>query len=199
MTVSEEDARFVTVDLGPWFNNKCAGFPEQRAIIDTTGLGNGFAAEELPPPGGVYWHEGVPFRVPDFRAAADNLLLEGASVAVPRGPCRALHFWGFADTSLIEARLVLVFAGGARRGAGLEFSSWTAVGPSCRGERLGARSCTVRTRGRDVSLVINSYVQTVAVEAEDDLVAIEFDDAPVVHILALTLGRPAGGEGGPGS
>lgn len=187
------------VDLGPWLNNKCAGLPEQRASIDTSGLGSGFAAENLPPPGGVYWHAGVPFRVPDFHGQADNLLLEGATVAVPRGPCQALHFWGFADWGLVEARLALVFAGGARRVAGLQFSSWTAAGPSCRGERLGPQSRVVRTRSRDVSLVVNSYVQTVAVAGEDDLVAIEFDDAPVVHILALTLGRPAGGEGGPTS
>ena len=190
MTVQEGRDRFVVVKLTPWLNNKCAGFPDGRDHINVTGLGGGFAAEHLPPPGGLYTCDGVPFLTPDFRGAAnDNLALEGETIATPRGPCRRLHFWGFADLGPMGARITLVFSGGGRRGLGLEFSSWKAEAPE-RGERPGPWSPVTRTADRDVPQPLKTWVQSVPVDDDGDLVAIEVEDMSLLHVLALTLERP---------
>jgi hypothetical protein len=193
--VQADDAmggRFVMVDLGPWLNLKSAGYPDQRDHINVTGMGSGFAAEHFPPAGGVYRCGGVPFRVPDFRHGAnDNLLLQGETIPLPPGPCRCLHFWGFAETSLAGARLMLVFAGGERRDAWLGLSSLGAQSPESASERPGPASPVIRTPVADYARQIMTWVQSVPVPGDGVLDAIEFEDMPVLHIFALTLERPA--------
>jgi len=184
--------RFVMVDLGPWQNLKSAGFPHQRDRINVTGMGSGFAAEHLPPAGAVYWCGEVCFRVPDFRHGAnDNMVLQGQAIPLPPGPCRHLHFWGFAEGSLSRARLTLVFARGERRGEWLGLSSLGAQSPELPGERPGPSSPVIRTPVADFARPIMTWVQRVPVPGDGLLDAIEFEDMPVIHIFALTLERPA--------
>ncbi|MCL6450202.1 MAG: hypothetical protein K6T75_02785 [Acetobacteraceae bacterium] len=188
--------RFTMVDLSPHFNNKGLTLPENREEGDLRGLGDSLPAEDLPP-AGVFENCGVPFLMPDARWPRDNLELEGQELPLPRGRWARAHFLGTSDLASFEAEVAVVYAGGPPEPKRLGFSAFNSVAAPVYGERPGPTARRLRTRYKDTPMDLRLWHQTLELDASRELLALRFEDLPVLHVFAITLEGPGedGGEG----
>lgn len=153
--------------------------------------GNSFPAEELPPPGGITWVAGTPFRFPLTRAGhdqpGDNLRCRGQRVDVPAGRWDWIHVLGAAERRT-EDPLLAEYRDGRRRPLWLRLSDfWPETEPRF-GEVLAFRCRGMHyPRHRQHTMTPAIWAQRVPLPNPDQVVALLLPDNPALHLFALTL------------
>ncbi|MCL6450198.1 MAG: hypothetical protein K6T75_02765 [Acetobacteraceae bacterium] len=186
--------RFTLVDLTPYFNNKGLSLPQNRTQANLGGMGSSIPAEELPPPG-EFVNCGVPFLMPDALWPRDNMALEGQELPLPRGRWDRAHFLGLSDLSSFKGEVAVVYQGGPEELSSLGFSAFNSVAVPLCGEKPGPTARRLRTHLRDTPMELRLWHQTLELDPRRELLALRFEDIPVLHVFALTL-EEAGGDGG---
>ncbi len=187
------------LDLTPYFNNDGISYESDRTDGDFTGMGNTYAAENLPPSTSIVTFYGVSFRFPDKRdGLKNNVALEGQRIEVPQSMYKCLYLLGASDGNSLEDSIRFVFANGSQEKAFLGLSSWRLYHKLKYGERPAIK-CTgynfpsQHVYTNRIAVDYGIWMQEVAITASKVLTSIEFPDNPGMHVFALTL-RQSGSD-----
>jgi len=185
---------FKVLDLSPYFNNDGISWDTDRSDGDF-GYEHGmtFPAEELPESNSIVTLCGVDFLFPDKSdGAKNNMVLEGQTVPVPVGRYSEVYILGASDWGSFEEKVVLLYSDGGREEVTLGLTECFAHGRL----RFGEKEAIVCTGYHFPDADVHSprgntscgiWLQTLKVDPERELEAIQFGDNPSMHIFAITL------------